>query len=172
MLTSRIVSSHGWALAALLASISGGCASSEQPRVCTDIGCADGLQVAFSPNSGWQPGQYRFVIDVDGQVTTCEGSLPLRSCDAGPSLQCTPAGDRIGVGESGCALPPEQHGFSDLRVGGSPAQSVTVTVSRDGAELVKKTLAPEYKTSQPNGPGCEPVCHNASEALAIPGAAP
>jgi hypothetical protein len=86
-------------------------------------------------------------------------------------LQCTPAGERIGIGESGCALPAEQHGFSELRVGGAPATKVTITVSRDGNELVKKTLTPQYKTSQPNGPGCPPVCHNASDALTIPGAA-
>ena len=174
MTISNSASTKFLALAALLGSIPGlGCASSSPPQTgCTEIGCNDGLTVTFAPNSGWAPGSYRFVIDIDGQVTTCEGSLPLKDCDAGPSLQCSPATERVRIGESGCALPPEQQGFSELQIGVPPAASVKITVSRDGAELVQKTLAPQYKTSRPNGPDCEPVCQSASESLMIPGATP
>lgn len=170
MENSRILSTILLAPAALLlAIVAPGCASPKPPpQACTEIGCSDGLTVALSPSSGWRAGMYRFEIDVDGQVTTCEGSLPLRACSAGPSLRCTPAGDRVSIGESGCALPPEQHGFSELRVGAPPARSVKVTVTRDGAKLVEQTLAPQYRTVQPNGPSCPPICRQASETLVIP----
>jgi hypothetical protein len=160
-------------LAALLAVLPAACASSPgagTPGGCTEIGCNDGFTVAFSPNSGWKPGTYRFIVDVDGQVTTCEGALPLRPCDAGPSLSCTPATDRISIGESGCALSPEQHGFSELRVGGPPAQRVSVTVGHDADNLVQKSFTPSYAISQPNGEGCDPGCNTASDSLAVPGA--
>jgi hypothetical protein len=174
MAKSHASSARSLALAGLFVSIPGlGCASSSPPQTgCTEIGCNDGLTVTFAPNSGWAPGSYRFVVDIDGQTTTCEGMLPLKDCDVGPSLQCSPASGRLGIGESGCALPPAQQGFSELHLGVPPAQSVTITVSRDGSELVQKTLTPQYKTSQPNGPNCEPVCQTASETLMIPGATP
>jgi hypothetical protein len=160
-------------LAALFAVLLLDCASTPgETKSCTAIGCDDGFTVAFSPDSGWKPGAYRFIIDIDGQVTTCEGALPLQACSAGPSLTCTPASARISLGESGCALPPEQHGFSGLRVGGSPVQLVSVTIGQDARNLVQKTFTPTYETSQPNGEGCEPVCNSASDSLAIPGAAP
>lgn len=159
-------------LTALLAVALVGCASNPgDQKGCTLLGCNDGFTVAFSPNSGWKPGTYRFVVDIDGQVTTCEGALPLPACAAGPSLKCTPAGGRISIGESGCALPAEQHGFSELRIGGAPVQRVSVTIGQDAQNLVQKTFTPAYATSQPNGEGCDPVCNSASDSLAIPGAA-
>ena len=144
-----------------------GCAA----QYCTAIGCLDGLRVDLTPTSGWKMGSYRFDIEIDGVVTTCEGSLPLKPCTGGPSLQCTPAGQRVVISESGCALPTEQHGFSQVSISDTAAKSVTIKVSRDGTPLVSKTLAPRYITSEPNGPGCPSTCTNASEMLVIPGAA-
>lgn len=145
-----------------------GCAD----KHCTEIACVAGLRVGLTPSSGWKMGSYRFDIEVDGVMTTCEGSLPLKPCTSGPSLQCTPAGQRVVISESGCALPPEQQGFSDIAISDTAAKSVTIKVSRDGTALVSKTLAPKYTTSEPNGPSCPPTCTNAAETLNIPGAAP
>lgn len=166
------------ALSAALA----GCASSppsqeppsqEPPaQMCTEIGCVDGLTIEFVPNSGWRPGQYEFVIDADGVVTTCKGPLPLPPCEQGSALACAPASDLVRIGESGCALPAAQHGFSELRVGGAPVKSLSLTVREGGKDLVQKTFTPAYQTSRPNGPNCEPECKSAAEKLAIPNAAP
>lgn len=131
---------------------------------CTSMGCEDGLHVALSPDSGWPAGAYRFVIVADGQTTVCEGALPLRACEQGASLKC----DRPGVmiGESGCALPAAQHGFSSLQLAAGPA-NVVATIERDGKELVRKSIAPAYRETHPNGPSCPPSCRQASDAIGV-----
>lgn len=129
---------------------------------CTAMGCIDGLHVDFSPNAGWPSGHYRFIVEAGGKTTTCEGDLPLRACSEGPSLRCD--GEGVMIGESGCALPPAEHGFSDLELRDGPAE-VRLTIERDGARLVTKSMKPAYRTTQPNGPGCEPVCRQAAERI-------
>jgi hypothetical protein len=73
----------------------------------------------------------------------------------------------VQIGESGCALPPEQHGFSDITVRGEP-QAVKLKVLLDDKPLNAADVTPNYVTSQPNGPGCEPTCRNATSEIAIP----
>ncbi len=131
---------------------------------CTSMGCVDGLHIDLSPDV-WQAGSYRFVVVADGKQTTCEGSLPLRACEQGPSLSCT--GEGVLIGESGCALPATQHGFSDIHMQAGPS-SVTVTIERDGAEIVRKTFTPAYQEAMPNGPDCPPVCRQAREQIVVP----
>lgn len=131
---------------------------------CTEIGCADGLSVQVTPAAPWPPGSYRFLFEVDGEALTCTGALPLPECGT-PAITC----DREGIvmiTESGCALPPSQHGFGDVHFPGGP-ETVTVEVQRDGRALARQTFTPTYHTVQPNGPGCEPICTQASEALAL-----
>lgn len=133
---------------------------------CTQIGCVDGLRVEMRPASGWAPGSYAFAVDLDGVKVTCTGALPLRACEAGPSLTCDVA-DKVVIGESGCALPKEQHAFSDLWVQSGP-QKVEIVISRDGQELKREALTPAYTESRPNGPDCGPVCRSASATLTLP----
>src|SRR5690606_40894414 len=63
-------------------------------RVCTQIGCIDGLQIALEKASPWPAGAYVFAFTLDGAPVRCSGALPLQSCDAGPSLRCDVAEDR------------------------------------------------------------------------------
>ncbi|MBL9105450.1 MAG: hypothetical protein JNL82_31230 [Myxococcales bacterium] len=138
------------------------------PRACTEIGCINGLRVTMDKATAWAAGGYTFEIGVEGTKITCKGALPLKACDAGPSLQCDPA-DRVTIGESGCALPPESHGFSDIQFGGGePPREVELKIMKDGEALHTARLSPTYKTVQPNGAGCPPVCNNASETVQIP----
>ncbi|WP_437567769.1 hypothetical protein [Sorangium sp. So ce542] len=131
---------------------------------CTQIGCVDGFTVRLASEAPWPAGAYRFVISADGETTTCEGKLPLPGCAAGRALTCS--GPSLLIGESGCALPPSAHGFSEIQMRSAPRQ-VTVEVSRDGASLVKADFSPSYVESRPNGPGCEPVCRSASATLNV-----
>lgn len=137
--------------------------NADAPQACTEIGCADGLVISLSPNAGWAPGQYRFTIVTDGETTVCEGALPLPPCEQ-PALRCT--GNAAIIGESGCAIEPAAHGFSDIQIASKP-QSVTLTIERDGQTIANQTLTPAYQRSQPNGPGCPPVCDNAHAELAV-----
>lgn len=136
------------------------------PKVCTEIGCLDGLQIALKKETPWPAGAYTFDFTVDGAPVRCSGALPLGPCDAGPSLTCDVA-ERVVIGESGCALPAAEQGFSDVRVPGAPAE-VAVTITHEGAPLHQSTLKPTYVESRPNGPGCDPVCRSATAELALP----
>ena len=138
-------------------------AHTDSLHACNEIGCADGLVIDLSPNASWAPGQYRFTIVTDGQTTVCEGALPLPACEK-PGLRCTT--NVAMIGESGCAIEPAAHGFSDIRIASKP-QSVTVKIERDGQTIVDHTLAPTYQRSQPNGPGCPPVCDNAHAQISV-----
>ncbi|XXX74016.1 hypothetical protein WMF30_40855 [Sorangium sp. So ce134] len=133
-------------------------------RDCTNIGCIDGFSLRLMANQPWTAGAYRFVIIADGETTTCEGKLPLPDCAAGPALTCS--GPRLLIGESGCALPPSAHGFSEIQMSSAPRQ-VAVEISRDGATVAKADFTPAYVESRPNGPGCEPVCRSASATLSV-----
>lgn len=130
------------------------------------MGCIDGLRISLEKATPWAPGKYAFVFDLDGTAVTCSGELPLRSCEAGPSLTCDVAG-KVQIGESGCALAPEAQGFADIQIGGSP-RAVSIKISRDDQPLHEAALTPSYATARPNGEGCEPVCNGASERVALP----
>jgi hypothetical protein len=154
--------------------LAGGCASksdgpapggSSEPTQagCTEIGCQDGLLVRVTPTSAWPSGEYTFTIEADSGTTVCTGSLPLPACET-RAISCD--GNDVQVTESGCALEPSQHAFGDLMFTSAPA-SLTVTVTRDGQQVGSRSWTPEYQTVQPNGPGCEPTCTNATVELAL-----
>ena len=135
-------------------------------RVCTQIGCVNGLRLTLVKATPWTAGEYVFTVDLDGASVTCKGALPLKACDQGSALTCD-VEDKVMIGESGCALPVEQHGFSDIQIFGTPAR-VNLTIARDGQPLHSGELTPTYVSSRPNGPDCEPECHGAGTEIALP----
>lgn len=136
--------------------------SSGSPHGCTEIGCVDGLLISFGRGVEWAPGTYVFSMNADGVEQTCKGMLPLPPCASGSSLACT--GNVAMIGESGCALPASQHGFADIHLRSAPSK-VTIRIERDGVVLADETLVPTYRTSQPNGPNCDPICRQASATI-------
>lgn len=145
-------------------SSSSGGSNGGSSRVCTEIGCVDGLVISFGRGVEWAPGTYVFSIDADGVEQTCKGMLPLPPCASGGALTCT--GNVATIGESGCALPASQHGFADIQLRSGPSK-VTLRIERDGVVLADETLVPTYRTSQPNGPNCDPICRQASATIAL-----
>jgi hypothetical protein len=143
-------------------SSSSGASSGDSSHGCTGIGCVDGLVVSFGPGTEWTPGTYVFSLDADGVQQTCKGALPLPPCASGRALSCT--GDVATIGESGCALPAAQHRFADIQLRSGPSK-VKLHIERDGVVLADETLVPAYRTSQPNGPNCGPVCRQASAVV-------
>lgn len=134
-------------------------------KICTAMGCVNGLNVSVAKATAWPAGVYDFVLDLDGTAVTCTGALPLKPCDEGPSLTCTPT-DKVQITESGCALPTDQHGFGDIHIEGAPA-NVKLTIRTGETVLFENELRPEYRTLQPNGPDCEPTCRSASGAITL-----
>lgn len=144
-------------------------AGSEQPNpgpvACTEIGCVDGLRISLEKATPWAAGDYTFALELDGAAVTCTGSLPLKACDTGPSVTCAPA-EAVMVAESGCALGPETHGFSDVQVKSAP-KAVSLKISHAGQVVHEAKLTPEYTTSRPNGEGCEPTCTTAGATVKL-----
>jgi hypothetical protein len=131
---------------------------------CTAIGCQSGYSVEVSPSSGWAAGDYRIELDIDDRAVACEGSIPLKACNV-PSFSCDAAG--VSLGESGCALPATEQGLASIRFDGFPlALSMRVLRMPEG-ELANAELTPVYTLGQPNGPGCDPVCCSASDAITL-----
>lgn len=135
-------------------------------RPCTEIGCSDGFQVEFNPPMSWAKGHHKFNIETNTGKTTCEITLPLPPCDQGLGQKCT--GDsHIRLVESGCALPPSQHGISGVSFGGTKPTSVRITILRSNTIVGEKSFSPEYKTFRPNGEGCGPECSVAKGSLTV-----
>lgn len=132
-------------------------------RACTQIGCQDGLLVQVLPANGWPHGEYRFDIHYEDVRAVCTGLLPLPSCDR-RALVCDATEPTIV--ESGCALEPAAHAFGDIVFSSTPAE-VAVVVTHDGKKVGAGRWNPIYRTSQPNGPGCEPVCTTAAVELVL-----
>lgn len=141
----------------------GGPSQPDPPRVCSTIGCVDGLTVALQARA-WPAGSYEFAVRLDQRTVTCTGTLPLPACGT-PSLTCD--GPGVAIGESGCALPPEQHGFGEIHVDTTPDE-VEVRLSFEGKARVTYTSKPVYRTTQPNGPECEPTCTNGGITMEVP----
>lgn len=144
----------------------GGPPAPQPERICTAIGCNDGLEIEVAKAGAWQPGAYTFAFALDGEKVTCTGALPLKPCDAGQSLACDAPG-KVEIGESGCALPAGDHGFAGIRVPGRPAR-VELTIARDGQQIGAGVFTPNYVESRPNGPGCEPVCTSGTARIELP----
>ena len=62
--------------------------------------------------------------------------------------------------------PADQQSIVNVSLSATP-KTVEIEIARDGASLGGQTYTPTYKTSQPNGPKCAPVCTQASDTLAI-----
>lgn len=144
-----------------LAALSSGCEM--LTKTCTTAGCVTGFAVDLQPTDNiWRPGRYRVDVTADGVSGSCEVTLPPAPCGT-TSTTCT--GQRNwGVGESGCALPSDQHSINRVAFSGTTPATVAVVVSRDGRQLASQTFTPTYVTSQPNGPDCEPTCRTAPTA--------
>lgn len=133
-------------------------------KACTQIGCNNGLTFTADPEFDWPGGIYEIFVIADGNSMACKGTLPLKDCRDGiePSFRCN--SKNIRIGESGCMLPSPQHAISDIWVNGSP-RKVNIRVTRNGKPYITRSIAPEYKVTQPNGPGCGPVCKSANYNL-------
>jgi hypothetical protein len=125
-----------------------------------------GLSIGLEKASPWAAGAYTFDFDLDGVVVTCDGSLPRRGCEGGPSATCEPP-EQVSAPGTGCVVMHGMHGFDGVAVAGAP-RTVVLKISRDGQTLHTAQLTPTYKRSQPNGEGCPSICDNAYEIAKVP----
>ncbi len=121
---------------------------------CTMIGCVSGLTINFDDGK-WLPGEYHFDLIADGTAYHCQGSLPFRSCEN--NVICDREG--IMIGESGCAMPPETHGFFAVMMEEIPG-SISLTVKHESGREYQFSSGVEPQCGYPNGKECdiEPCC--------------
>lgn len=134
-------------------------------KQCTDMACLDGIHIGLEPMGAWPAGNYVFDIDADGQHRTCHGTLPLPVCGT-RALSCTGDLD-LSIVESGCAMPPATHAFGDIDLRRNDLKHVHVKISHNGKPRIDQQIDPTYRTVQPNGEGCGPICTQASAQLKV-----
>ncbi len=134
--------------------------SSDSTSACTMVGCQSGFTIALQAAT-WPAGKYSVKIVADGVEHRCEASLPIdqaspSSCDS----------DALMLVVSGSALPVAQQKLDSVQV--FPiVQDLQVTISRDGTPLATQQFVPNYKTTSPNGPECEPTCTQDSATMTL-----
>ena len=127
---------------------------------CTEIGCVDGLSLALDPPLAGEGSYTITVVDDLGQTGTCVLTIPFGTattdgCDNPEVLSAT---------SSGTMLEPVAQEIPDLSMPYVPV-TATVTILKDGVEVVTASLSPVAIISQPNGPECLPTCETASESI-------
>jgi len=165
-MTQRVAGLIPWAIL-LVAAGAGGC---ERLHSCSLIGCQDGASLSLRRGDDMPPG-LALSLELDGRTVECPappvgGSAP---CDTTVSIEsremvsCT----EVQTKEArGLTCVPNGKFEEIISIRGTPA-SVRVT-THAGADGTERTFQPQYKTSQPNGPDCEPTCRQWSEVWVLP----
>lgn len=124
--------------------------TAQAQKACTEMWCREGFALALE-NAAWKPGKYEFTIKADDNVVTCAAMLPLRP-DCAPSAQCSHPEWQIG--ESGCALPPENQGFHEIASTAVPAH-VRVDITGPDGKTARVELPVTAQCGYPNGKECD-----------------
>jgi hypothetical protein len=130
--------------------------------MCTQIGCVDGLTLKVFPTHRWQPGDYLFEFELEGEKLSCKGQLPFRSCLEARNVQCS--SERVRIVQTGCALPPAEHGFGNITIADGPRQ-IRIKIKRNDKITMERSLTPRYTILTPNGPECPPRCRQSTVKL-------
>jgi hypothetical protein len=159
----------------------GACGSgtpSGAPKACTEIGCIDQFSATLATADGALPsGTQTLTVTADGTTVTCSFSLPLAtgagsvpSCPSALQLQIRQASTCMttddGTAKTRSCTPVAGQFSEVLTLVGTPAM-VHVTQTSADATLVDQTVTPTYTKTQPNGPGCDPICSQAGSALVL-----
>jgi hypothetical protein len=128
---------------------------------CTLIGCVDQFTATVTVDATTVPaGKHTLTVTIDGAVSSCSFNLPELA---------SPVNDPCSVGFS-LNVPgqPTDGKFTEtIGVLGTPS-SIEVHQTLDGTVVLDQTISPTYQTNQPNGPGCGPICRQATAAWTIP----
>jgi hypothetical protein len=163
-------------LSVLLALLMGAAGGACTTKACTDIGCQDGFTATLQRADGSFPsGTHQIDVLADGTSLSCRFAFPLEtapgggtfqpSCPPGltvtiwPATTCTQTTTGTAVSQT-CQPIPGQF-VETIAVSGTPTQ-VHVWQTVDGTSIVDAAASPSYQEARPNGPGCEPICRQAT----------
>lgn len=140
------------------------CAELLNEKVCTDAGCNDGYRLTFNlENNASSIGDYSIIVQTESdEVLSCSFSVSAigNECQHGDCLSQRACDDLQGA----------FHDMSEERVYlWYPRLEglLRISIVQDGEELAKFTSRPNYDSFRPNGPGCEPVCFEATEEIEL-----
>jgi hypothetical protein len=133
----------------------------EVERMCTDIGCQDGLSVHFD-RASFEPGVYTVEVDLHGEFIYCQATIPLES---DPSDGCDDP--RVMLYLSGSMLDVEEQRVEGFTMDSTELGALAVTVALDDVEIGYAAFEPDYQELQPNGPECEPTCWYATREIEL-----
>jgi hypothetical protein len=140
----------------------GGCGGSGGPKACTLIGCHDQFLAGVSSSDGLLPsGMHRIEVLADGASLMCTFTAPLQAAPGGGLMQPScPTGLTVIV------TPAADAQVETISLAGTPAQ-VHVWQYVDDVAILDAAVAPSYVETQPNGPGCPPICRQASASWTL-----
>jgi hypothetical protein len=132
----------------------------DEPNGCTLLGCEDGITIQLAaPKRAWPAGTYQFRLDLDGEVVTCDGAVPLAACvDGDTDAARCPTNDHWAHVTSDCE---HRDRFATIRIG-KPAKTIEVEISQQGRVAGFANYKPTYTVSHPNGP--DPECGSCTSA--------
>jgi hypothetical protein len=133
-------------------------------RRCTKMGCTDALTIHLRTADGQAPADLVIELDLDGRPVTCKappigggGTIP---CEGGDGEEITRTREEIRIcGAAGC----RGTGATEevLEIAATPRR-VRVRLRQGDRPVAEKTFAPSYVVRRPNGPGCPPLCRQAT----------
>ena len=132
-------------------------------KYCDLIGCTDAFRATVTSGaSGFPIGMHQIDVTADGATLSCTFTFPLPKLPTGgdASPQCSP-GLMVLVQTAPGGI------TETISVSGTPMQ-VRVRQLVDGAVVLDMAVTPVYGTEQPNGPGCDPICHGAGANWTLP----
>jgi hypothetical protein len=153
--------SHVPVLISAVLLVAAGCDELYSPKVCTMLGCHDGVQVSLS--SGAKPyvlgaSDAKIVLITEGGTITCvvKGSSGAHTCSA-------PEAGVVGAFSNGQFV-----GIAAVELSGRHPRTLHVQVHYAETLVADQSFEPSYTRLEPNGPSCPPVCHSARVSLELP----
>jgi hypothetical protein len=158
----------------------GGGALAWGEMVCSDVGCEDQFSASVTMDATQIPaGTHTIDVMADGAAMSCTFSFPpdpstggiAAQCPSGltvlvqPATVCTTTQSRTAASQQ--CQPIDGKFTESIWVSGTP-KMVQVQQLVGGTAILDQTVSPTYQTNEPNGPGCGPICQQASAAWTIP----
>lgn len=132
------------------------------PRACTQMWCQEGYNLQTT-SASWPHGYYSFKVIADDRVYLCEGNLPLPPCGM-PAMTCNDKA--ITIGESGCAMGADSHGFHMVHLKDVP-ENISVSISGPSGTVIHEGKVTK-QCGYPNGAQCDPrQCCSAIDYMTI-----
>jgi hypothetical protein len=145
-------------------------------KACTAIGCADQASIAVH-RTDWAMLSLAADLDIAGRKVTCAAPLPPQiggGCDMDVAIEVRELADCHEVqagGARGQSCIPNGKFEEVITIRGTPPR-VTVTLKAGSVVAGERTFDLSYTSAQPNGPGCDPTCHQAQPTWELPATAP